>query len=124
MTGRFLNTMQMGERLAEDGRSSAGQKVFGELPHWQRHTMDYFDSTILSVTRSLNGKVIRANRGLRFGSCSARPTASKPLRVFSVRRCAIEMRWRFVCQRALNLARLSFMARVIFRFFPSYCAGN
>ncbi|PYL23727.1 MAG: hypothetical protein DMF37_09125 [Verrucomicrobia bacterium] len=47
----------------------------------------------------------------------------KALRVFSVHRFAIGMRWRFDCRPLLNPVRLSSMARVMSRFFQS-CYGE
>src|SRR5437762_13529663 len=123
MAGQFLNTMPMEDRRAEDGRSSAEQKVFGESPRWPQCMMDYSGSTISFRTRSLSGKATHANRGSLFASCSAKPTALKALRVFSGHRFETETQWQFDCRRLLNPVRLSFMAGVIFRFFPNCCAG-
>src|SRR6266480_3469585 len=120
----FLSTMPMADRLAEDGLSSAEQKVFGESPRSRRYATDYSSSTISSPTRSLNGRATRANRRSPSVSCSVKPTALKALHVFSVHRSATEMPWRFDCRSLLNPARLSFMARVIRRFFWSCCAEN
>src|SRR5260370_25448988 len=107
MAGRFLNTTPMEDRRAEGGRSLAEQKVFGGSLHWPRCMMDYSGLTIPSRTRSLNGMVIHANRGSPFASCSARPTALKPLRVFSAHRFETEIPWQFGCRRLLNPPRLS-----------------
>src|SRR5436189_458181 len=124
MAGRLLNAMPMEDRLAADGRSSVEQRVFGESPHWPLCMTDYSGSTISCRTRSLNGKVIHANRRSPFASCLAKLTGSKPHRVFSTHRFETETRWQFGCRRLLNLAALSFMARAISRFFLSCCAEN
>src|SRR5437867_629349 len=124
MAGRFLSITRTEDQLAEDGRSSAGQRVFGESPRWQRCTTDYLDSMISSQTRLPNGRTIHANRESRFGSCSAKPTASKAHRIFSIHRFESGTPWQFNCRRLLNLARLSFTGQVISRFFLSSCAGN
>src|SRR6266487_2446836 len=124
MAGRLLNTMPMEDRLAEDGRSLAEQRVFGESPHWLPCMMDYSGSMMSSRTPSLNGGVIHANRRSPFANCLAKLTASKPHRVFSAHRFETETRWQFGCRRLLNPATLSFMARAISRFFPSCCAEN
>src|SRR6266481_6970251 len=124
MAGRLLNTMPMEDRLAEDGRSLAEQRVFGESPHWLPCMMDYSSSMISSRTPSLNGRVIHANRRSPFANCLVKLTASKLLRVFSAHRFETETRWQFGCRRLPNLAALSFMARAISRFFASCYAGN
>src|SRR6266496_1830167 len=124
MAGRLLNTMPMEDRLAEDGRSSVEQRVFGESPHWPLCMTDYSGSTISCRTRSLNGKVIHANRRSPFANCLAKLTESKALRGFSAHRFETVTRWQFGCRRLLNPAALLSMARVISRFFPNCCAGN
>src|SRR5437762_12208693 len=124
MAGRLLNTMPMEDRLAEDGRSLAEQRVFGESPHWLPCTMDYSGSMMSSRTPSLNGGVIHANRRSPFANCLAKLTASKPLRVFSAHRLETETPRQFSCRRLPNPAALLSMARVISRFFPNCCAGN
>src|SRR5436190_23499448 len=124
MAARFLSIMQTADRLADDGPSSAEQKVFGEWQRWPRRITGYLDSMISSQTRSPNGKAIRANRESRFASCLTRPTASKAPRFFNTHRFETETPWQFGCRRLLNQVRLSFMARVIFTSFPSCCAGN
>src|SRR6266403_248724 len=45
MAEQFLNIMRMEDQRGEGGRSSAGQKVFGESLRWLRCTMDYSGST-------------------------------------------------------------------------------
>src|SRR5437773_7692573 len=124
MAGRLLNTMPMGDRLAEDRRSLAEQRVFGESPHWLPCMMDYSGSMISSRTPSLNGGVIHANRRSPFANCLARLTGSKLLRVFSAHRFETETRWQFGCLRLPNPAALSFMAQAISRFVPSCCGEN
>src|SRR5205809_1885882 len=124
MAGPFSSIMQTADQLAQDGQSSAEQKVFGESPPWPRYMVDCLDSTISSPTRSLNGKTIRASHGSQSVSCSIRPTESKGLRGFNVRRYGIEMQLRFDCPQLPNRARLSSTARVIFRFFRNYCVEN
>src|SRR5437667_10714194 len=124
MAGRLLNAMPMEDRLAVDGRSSVEQRVFGESPHWPPCMTDYSGSTISCRTRSLNGKVIHANRRSPFANCLAKLTESKPLRGFSAHRFETETRWQFGCRRLPSPAALLFKARVISRFFPSCCDGN
>src|SRR5438094_3913248 len=124
MAGRLLNTMPMADRLAEDGRSLAEQRVFGESPHWLPCMMDYSGSMMSSRTPSLNGRVIHENRRSPFANCLAKLTGSKRLRGFSAHRFETETRWQFGCRRLLNPAALLSMARVISRFLPNCCAGN
>ena len=85
-------------RQTEDGRSLAGRKVSGGLPRSRLCMTGCLDSTIRCRTRSPNGRVIRANHRSRFANCSAKPTALKARRVFSVHRFEIETRWQFVAQ--------------------------
>ena len=124
MAGQFLSIMPTADRRTADGRSSVEQRVFGGSPHWLPCMMDYSGSMISSRTRSLNGKVIHANRRSPFANCLAKLTESKPLRVFSAHRFETETRWQFGCRRLPNPDRLSFMARAIFRSFQSCCAGR
>src|SRR4029077_21279174 len=124
MVGQFLSITQTLGLRTDDGRSLAGPKVFGALQRWRLCKRACLDSTIRYRTRSPSGRVIRANRRLRFGNCSAKSTALKARRVFRGLRFAIETRWRSLCRVWLNLVRLLFMAQVTFRFFPNCCAGN
>jgi len=122
--GRFLSIMPMADRHAEDGQSSAEQKVFGGSRRSLRHAMDCLSSTIPFPTRSRNGRVIRANRGSPYGSCSTRPTALKELRVFNALRSAIAMPRQFDYRPLLNRDRLLFMGQVIYKSFLSCSAGG
>src|SRR5881396_3236635 len=110
--------------VMQNGRTIFEHYANGESARWPQRMMDYSGSTISFRTRSLSGKATHANRGSPFASCSAKPTALKALRVFSGHRFETETQWQFDCRRLLNPVRLSFMARVIFRFFPNCCAGN
>src|SRR5258707_1099056 len=124
MAGQFLSIMQTVGLRTDDGRSLAGQKVFGELQRSRLCKRACLDSTIRYRIRSPSGKVIRGNRQSRFGNCSAKPTVLKVRRVFSGPRFAIETRWRSDCPVWLNLVRLLSTAQVTFRFFPNCCVGN
>ena len=124
MAGQFSSTTQTVGLRTYDGRSLAGQKIFGDLQRWRLCKRAFLDSTIRCRTRSPSGRVIRANRRSRFGNCSAKPTGLKARRVFSDLRFAIETRWRSLCPAWLNLDRLLSTAQVTFRFFPNCCARN
>ena len=100
-----------------DGRSLAGQKVFGELPRSRLCKRACLDSTIRCRTRSPNGKVIRGNHRSRSGNCLAKPMALRARRIFSGLRFAIETRWRSDCPAWLNLVRLLSTAQVTSRSF-------
>src|SRR5437773_10866671 len=124
MAVQYLSIMPMADRRAEDGRSSVEQRVFGESPHWLPCMTDYSGSMMSFRTRSLNGRVIHANRRSPFANRLARPTGSKPHRVFSAHRFETETRWQFGCHRLLNPAALSSMARAITTFCPNSCVVN
>src|SRR5215211_2783559 len=94
MAGQFLSITQTVDLQTDDGRSLAAQRVFGELQRSWLCKRACLDSTIRRRTQSLNGRVIRANRRLRFGNCLAKPTGLKALHVFSGLRFAIVTRWR------------------------------
>src|ERR1700756_3160229 len=112
MAGQFSSITQTVDLRTNDGRSLAGQKVFGELQRWP-----------LCKTACLNW-TIRGNRRSQFGNCLAKPTGSRERRFFSGLRFATETRWRSDCTVWLNLVRLLSTAQVAFRFFPNCCVEN
>src|SRR5262249_18205130 len=124
MAGRFLSITQMADLQIDDGRSLAGQKVFGELQRLWLCKRVCLNSTIQHRTRSLSGRTIRGNHRSPFGNCSAKPTALRVRPIFSGRRFVIETAWRSLCPVWLNLVRLLFTAQVIFRFFPNCFVEN
>src|SRR6476646_9698080 len=124
MAAQFLSIMQTVGLRTDDGRSLAGQKVFGELQRWRLCKRACLGSTIRDQIRSPNGKVIRGNRRSRFGNCSAKPTALRAHRIFSGLRFAIETRWRSACRAWLNLVRLLSTAQVTSKSFRNCCVEN
>src|SRR4026207_1208511 len=124
MAGQFLSITQTVDLRTDDGRSLAGQKVFGELQRWRLYERACLDSTIRCRPRSPSGRVIRANRRSPVGNCSAKPTASRVRRIFSGLRFVTEMRSRSLCPVWLNLVRLLSTAQVTSRFFPNCFAEN
>src|SRR5947209_20565571 len=98
----------MEAQRVEDGRSSAGQRVFGESPRWQRCTTDYLDSMMSSQTRLPNGRTIHANRESRFVRLSAKQSASKAHRILSVHLSVTSTPWKLNYRSSPNPARFYF----------------
>src|SRR6476659_9098911 len=124
MAGQVSRATQAADLQTDDGRSLAGQKVFGELQRSWLCKRACLDSTIQCRTRSPSGKVIRGNQGSRFDNCLAKPMALRARRIFSGLRFAIETRWRSGCPAWLNLVRLLSTVQVTSRFFPNCCVEN
>src|SRR5205814_3122475 len=124
MAVRFSSITPMAARQPDDGRSLAGQKVFGELQRSRLCRTACLDWTNRYRTRLPSGRLIRGNLRSQFGNCSAKPTALRALRVFSALRFATETTWRSFYPVWLNLVRLLFTAQVTFRFFPKCFAEN
>src|SRR6476646_711366 len=124
MAGQFSSVTQTMDLQTDDGRSLAGQKVFGELQRSRVCKRACLDSTIRYRIRSPSGKVIRGNRKSRFDNCTTKPTVLRARRIFSGLRFAIETRWRSDCPMWLNPVRLLSTAQVTYRFFPNCCVEN
>ena len=124
MAGQFSSITQRADLRIDDGRFSAGQKVFGDLQRSLLRKRACLDSTIRSQIRSLSGRAIRGNHRSQFDNCLAKPTGSKARLVFSGLRFATETPWRSPCQSWLSPVRLLSTAQVIFRFSANCFAGN
>src|SRR6187402_1246526 len=97
MDAQFSSITQTTDLRTSDGRSLAGQKVFGELQRSRLCKRACLDSTVRCRTRSPSGKVIRGNHISRSGNYLAKPTELRVRRIFSGLRFAIETRWRSDC---------------------------